>query len=271
VHDSLEVLDREKEYSKVLGRAQSIALVFNALFVAAIPFTYIIDPRLPFVVGAIAFFILFMTTLTARDVLRHHVRRLAWPGFAALRVVGRHCVMFLAILLFGMVSAIYFAFDVVTIALNSLGVSPEHLGWIFAGASLFGSLIGLGIHYLRKLSLAQYMVLDMIILLSVFLAGWSGNVWALIVTTIISVAFWRYRQIIYQDHLLSRYKNGYKSTMLSVMSTSESLNMIWVPVVTAWLVGSYGVTLGFGFIAIGVVIVSTAYMVALSRVFRTTL
>ncbi len=136
----------------------------------------------------------------------------------------------------------YFSFDIVTIALRELGIAPEHLGWIFAVASLVGAAIGLVIHKLKELSLSTYMIIDIGILFSVYLAGYSGNVWLLVVAAVLSISFWRYRRIIYQDHLLASFQTGYKSTLLSVMNTTESLNMLWVPIVTTAVVGGLGVT-----------------------------
>lgn len=268
VHDSLEVLDRTRDYSKVLSRSQSIALLLNAVFVALVPLVYVIDPRATFLLGTVAFLVLFTATLLMRDVLSHQIRPLQWRGLKALRSVFTHKTLFVAVVLFGVIGAIYFAFDIVTIALNKLGISPENLGWVFAAASILGAVIGLFVHHLKRLSLTAYTAVDISVLLSVYIAGWSGSVWALIITAVLSIAFWRYRRIIYQDHLLTRFRNNYKSTMLSVMSTAESLNMLWVPIVTTGVVGLYGVQEGFALIGAGVMVIGTLYIIAMQRAFE---
>lgn len=270
VHDSLEVLQRQKEYSKVLSRAQSLALIVNAGLVALVPLTYAIDPRMPFAIGAIAFLILVAATYGMRDVGKTAEPRklvIRWPGAEALSRVSKNATLLWAVVLFGTVGAIYFAFDIVAIALRTYGVSPEYLGWVYAAASVFGALLGFVIHHLKKLHLSTYLVLDVSILLGVFIAGYLANVWLLIAAAIVSISFWRYRPIIYQDHLLTRYTTSYKSTILSVMGMTESLNMLWVPIVTTGVVGAFGVSKGFGIIAIGAAVVGILYIVAMRRAF----
>lgn len=267
VHDSLEVLNRTNEYSKLLSRAQSIALVLNALFVVLVPFAYAVAPQLAFLLGAVAFSVLFIATMFMRDVTQHELRPLRWPGMTSLRKLYSHKTMLAAVVLFGVVGAVYFSFDIVTIALNKLGIAPEHLGWVFAAASIVGAALGLLIHHLKRVSLLTYMCIDVSILLTVYIAVWSGDLWALIVAAVLSIGFWRYRRIIYQDHLLTRFRNNYKATMLSVMTTAESVNMLWVPIVTTAVVGMYGLQSGFGLIGLGVAVLGILYIAVTYKAF----
>lgn len=268
VHDSLDVLDREHDYSKVLSRAQSIALVLNAVFIALVPLTYAIDPRIPFVIGTFAFLALLASTVLMRDVVQHQVRAIRWRGLIALERLAGNTTLFFAIIFFGIIGAAYFSFDIVTIALRELGIAPEYLGWVFAIASLIGAALGLIVHRLKELSLSKYMAIDVGILLSVYLAGYLGNVWLLAGAAILSVSFWRYRRIIYQDHLLTRFKTGYKSTLISIMNTTESLNMLWVPIVTTAVVGGLGVMQGFGVLGAATAILGVVYFVLMRRAFE---
>lgn len=45
------------------------------------------------------------------------------------------------------------------------------------------------------------------------------------------------------------------------MNTTESLSMLWVPIVTTGIVGAYGVREGFGLLGIGALCVSVLYIV----------
>lgn len=267
VHDSLDVLDRKKDYSKVLSRAQSLALVLNALFIALVPLTYTVDPRLPFAIGTLAFLALLAATFAMRDVEKHRVKAMQWRGLKAIERLSGNVTMLLAIVFFGIIGAAYFSFDIVTIGLRELGFEPEFLGWVFASASLVGAVMGLFIHKLKQLSLSAYMLLDVGILVVLFLAGFSGNVWFLAVMAILSVGFWRYRRIIYQDHLLERFTTGYKSTLLSVMATTESLAALWVPIATTGAVGALGVVNGFGLLAVAATVVGVIYLGLMHYVF----
>ncbi len=260
VHDSLEVLGRKRDYSKVLSRAQSLALVGNATFIALVPLTYAIDPRLPFAIGILAFGVLLIATLFMTDVIDHKsVRPLSLRGFNALERLSANRLLFATIIVFGIVGAAYFTFDIIAVALREFGVSPEYLGWVYATASMVGAVIGLFVHRLKRLKLSKYILLDMTLLLSVYAAGYSANMWVMIVAAVLSISFWRYRRIIYQDHLLERFPGNYKSTLLSVMNTAESLNMLWVPVVTTGLIGYFGVVNGFGLIGVATFMVAIIY------------
>lgn len=270
VHDSLEVLNRLKDYSKVLSRAQSLALILNAILVALVPLTYVIDPRMPFALGTVAFMALVAATFNMHDVgprAQPMDISLRFRRVGAIEKISKNASLLVAIMLFGIIGAIYFSFDIMSIALKYYGVQPEHLGWVYATASIVGAGLGYIIHHLKKLSLTNYLLVDVTILMLVYVAGYSANVWFLMGAVIASVSFWRFRRIIYQDHLLSRYTTQYKTTILSVMGTAESVNMLWVPIVTAGTVGAYGPQVGFGYLAIGVLGISLVYILAMQRAF----
>lgn len=267
VHDSLDVLDRKKDYSKVLSRAQSLALVLNAVFIALVPLTYAFDPRLPFLIGTVAFIALLATTFAMRDVEHHRAKPMQWRGFRAIERLSGNITMLLAIVFFGIIGAAYFSFDIVAIGLRELGLEPAFLGWVFASASLIGAVMGLFIHKLKQLSLSVYMLIDVAVLIALFAAGYSGNVWLLAAMAMLSISFWRYRRIIYQDHLLTRFTTGYKSTLISVMVTTESLAALWVPIATTGAVGALGVVKGFGLLTFAVTVIGIVYIGLMLYVF----
>ena len=105
------------------------------------------------------------------------------------------------------------------------------------------------------------------ILVFLYGAGFIGSLWVLVVATIVSISFWRYRRIIYQDHLLTRFQTGYKATLLSAMNTTESLNMLWVPIVTTAIVGGIGVTVGFGTLGVATTVLGAVYFLLMRRTF----
>lgn len=58
MHDTLVALKREKDYSKVMGRAQSYGLIGNVVLISLVPATYTIHHNLPFVLGFISLLVM---------------------------------------------------------------------------------------------------------------------------------------------------------------------------------------------------------------------
>jgi MFS family permease len=262
VHDSLEVTGETSRYSKVLSRGQSIALLLNALFVGVVPLTYVIDPRLPFLCGTVAFTMLLVGGLGMRNIMvagavllekkRFHLRMLT--------ALGRYKALIAFGFMFGIVGAFYFSFDVMTLALKQYGMPAQYIGIVFAAASLVGAALGLVIHHLKRLSMTQYMLLDMCILVLPFLAGYTKTLWPLIGAIILTVSFWRYRNIMYQDYMLRTYSTKLKTTLLSTMSTTESVHSLWVPIFVTGMVSLYGMSTGLGVALIACIFVAVVYV-----------
>jgi len=244
VHDSLVVLGKEKQYTKVSSRIQSRSLLINAGIIALVPMTYAIDPRAPFLIGTIAYCALFVTSLYLKDSQKvaeaHPIRLLTISKLKNYR-------SFIAFaFIFGAFGALYTGpSDMQTLAFNEYGLNPELIGWLFAAASILGAIIGVFIHYLKKLSILQYAALDVFIVSIAFATYGTGNLIASSVAFLCGMSFWRYRKIIYQDHLLDRYKTRYKATLLSVMNNAEQLHAIWVPILAGGLVYKFGFLVAF--------------------------
>lgn len=203
-----------------------------------------------------------------REVLPHAPRqKLVWRRADALAALARNKLLLFAALLFGTVSAIYFSFDIFTLAMRHYGIKPEFIGFVFAAASLVGAVVGLFIHHLKKLNITHYAFIDVTILLLPFLSAVTANALLLAGSIVISIAFWRFRRIIYQDHLLTLFPTNYKATLISGMSMSESINYVWIPVVTTSIVGVLGFVTGFGVIACAVVGIAVPYVVLMHMLF----
>lgn len=261
VHDSLEIKGELQNYSKRLSHAQSIALLWNALFVATIPMTYAIDPRLPFLVGTAAFAILFFASMYVGEVIeRAPARKMKLPEIKVIRGLLQYKVLIAFGILFGVVGALYYSFDIMTIAMKQFGLKPSYIGWVFALASIFGAFIGLFVHHLKRVPISLYMSIDMIILLLPLIAATTSSYVLLAIAIIINIGFWRYRRIIYQAHVLEKYPTRYKSTIISGMGTTENVNSLWVPIVVTSTAATYGIAHGLGLIGIGVLILSVPYI-----------
>lgn len=267
VHDSLVVVHKEKFYTKILGRAQSIALIANALLVGLVPLTYGIDKRLPFLIGTAAFSILLIVAFNMHDVGRHTTdlvkQRIEW-----IHLRKRHVVLFA--MLFGVVGAVYIApSDFFNIALKEFGLQPQYLGWIFASASIVGAVFGLFIDKLKRFGIERYAFIDVVILCLPFLATATRSVSVVGVAVIINIAFWRYRRIIYQDYLLNKYSTRYKATLLSAMSNLEGINSLWVPIVVSMAIAQFGLSTGLTIFGLGCLLLIPIYTVSAHRFFAT--
>lgn len=267
VHDSLVVVHKEKFYTKILGRAQSIALIVNAVLVGLVPLTYGIDKRLPFLIGTVAFASLLLVAFMMRDVGKHKTelvkQRIEWIHLKKRRVV-------LFALLFGVVGSIYIApTDFFNIALKDFGLQPQYLGWIFASASIVGAIFGLFIDKLKRFGIERYAFIDVVIMCLPFLAAMTRSVPILGVVMIINIAFWRYRRIIYQDYLLNKYSTRYKATLLSAMSNLEGINSLWVPIAVSMAVAQFGLSTGLAVFGLGCLLLVPLYTLSAHRFFAT--
>ncbi len=245
IHDSLVVKKQTHLYTKVLSKAQSTSLITNAILLATVPMTYQLDPRLPFLIGTVAYLALFAFSLNMRD-LRAAKTRFAPESILPPRVIRkRHLLLFG--LSFGIISALYTSsVDTFNVALNQFGIQASYLGWVYAGSSLLGALIGPYIHHLQGIHLSRYLLIDLFMLISLFVAALTGSAYLLAFVVMISVSFWRYRKIIYQSYLLNTYSTTLKATLISAMSNLEQLNSIWIPLALTSLVQYFGLRYGLG-------------------------
>jgi MFS family permease len=267
IHDSLEVRGDVKNYSKILSRAQSLALIINAVLVALVPMTYVIDNRLPFLLGTVAFSMLLLMALLMHDVKRKKPKR-AVRKFSFSIFTGQKKLMIFA-MLFGVVGALYTApSDILNLALKDFGMRPELIGWWFSAASVVGAIIGVWIHLLKNLSFRNYMIIDSLMMISPFFAAFTGSYVLLGVSMVLSIAFWRYRRIIYQDHLLTIYSTKFKATLLSAMSNVEQVNSIWLPIVIAFIVSKFGYSIGLGLTGVFAVVIAFAFVSSGTKVMK---
>lgn len=267
IHDSLTVQGRSDQYSKVLSRAQAIALVINAGLVAIVPMTYHINKSLPFLIGTVAYGILLAVALRMADVPhprpQHSLAKFSWTKiFGQRNIIG-------FFFLFGLVGALYTGpSDMFNLALKSFGFKPEYLGWLFAVSSLIAAAYGPLIHRLKRLPILSYVALDLAIVVLQFVGAFTGSVAVLAIVTVFSMGFWRYRKIIYQDHLLTIYPTKYKATLLSIVNNVEQLNLLWIPIAVATSVSHYGYAYGLGMIGLLAIIVSPLYFFSVKRAFK---
>ena len=244
IHDSLVVLKRTNDYAKVASRAQSLSLIVNAAIIALIPLLYPIDERLPFVVGALAYLVLFSLASLLTEPPVHHDPEKAERTFvrAVRQIVTRKTIWFFAIAGLAMALATGLV-DLYNLSFIELGLSPPYMGLLYAACSVVGASIGFVVHHLRHLSFKQYATLDLGLNAMVMAAIGITQSLPLVVTAfIINMAMWRYQSIMYQHYILLIFGDTrYKATLLSVTNNFKIAHDIWLVLVFTGLASQIGV------------------------------
>lgn len=199
VNECLHVLGREEDTAKVLSKTQSKSLLVNAVLISLVPMTYALNPRMPFMLGAIQFLLLIVVALQMRDIRNpaaNKVEKLS-KDWAA----NHKGYLSFAVLL-GLFAALCTTpSDFRNLVHQANGIPPEYFGWMFAGASLIASFVGVWIHRLKNLGIHKFMIIDSFsIVLSLALFIPASPVLG-ITGFISSMVWWRYRgtyiQILY--------------------------------------------------------------------------
>ena len=266
VHDSLVIKKRIADYTKIMSRTMSISLIGNAILVTLVPMTYKFNPAYPFAIGTFFYLVLFAITFFMHDVERSaSVEKLKVPSFKLIS--GKRNILLFG-LTFGIIAAMFTSpADMVNVALKEYGVRVDLIGWIYGIASVIGAAIGPLFHHLRKIKLSSYLTIDLTMLLGVYFAGYTQNGYLLALAMILSISFWRYRRIIYQDYLLTKYPTQYKATLISAMNNLEQLNSIWLPIMITSVIYSTSTPIGLGLMGLFGLCVAPFYIYSTLKFF----
>lgn len=250
VHDSLQYKNQLSKYTTIMSHNMALSLIVNAIFVSLTGLTYSLDPRLPFILGTTAYALLFLSTFALHDLYppKPKITSFALPRFS---FIFNHKSLLVFALTFGIISALYTSpNDMLNYALREYGLAPQYLGFIYAFGSIGGALLGPLNPVFRRLRPNLYVLLDSLILFSLYLSAASGTATILAVTMVMGISFWRYRRIIYQDYLLRIYPNAYKATLVSTLNNLEQGNAIWLPLLITALISHQGLIRGFSLMTI---------------------
>jgi len=256
LHDCLERWGDVKQYVKVMGRAQSKGLMGNVVLVGVVPMTYALNPRMPFILGVVAFAVLFWISWSFIEPARAKAAVNSANHFKQIIAGVRSFInadtiwLFIAIgLLFGLYSA---PTDYSNLILKDLGTAPQYIGWIFSASSLIGAIGGYMLHYLQRLSFKSFVTLDIAVCCLFFvIIGITRNLWIAVITTLLNLGFWRLRSIMYQHYLLEVFKGTMKKTVLiSIIGFGEQLFVIVLPVSIATIITHFGYYNGYTILGI---------------------
>ena len=148
---------------------------------------------------------------------------------------------------------------------------PTHLfGLVYALSSILGIALGYVIHMLRKLSLQAYTILDTLVLGGTFLlAGLGHSLPTAVASFVISMGWWRLRNILYQHHLLKLFKHSeYKATLVSLYAFFIRCNEVWLPFIFVLSTRLFGYYRGYAIIGASSLIVLVPSLLVATRLAR---
>ena len=245
IHDTLVQQKREKAYTKIVARAQSIGLVGNIVLVAVVSATYKINPH-----GSLLGFVsLLYEPPRARAVSEIHPMKDLLTSLR-LFINRRTFLIFLAI---GLISGFYNgSSDFVNLAFKDLGMAPSLLGVLFSASSAVAVIVSFNASFLKRMPLKYYQMFDLVLVTSMLIGiGLTKSLYFAIPAFLATVGFRRLRNIVYQHHLLDMFpgvKN--KATLISTSSLFGRLNEVWLPLSFGYVIHRFGYYDGFVFISV---------------------
>lgn len=266
IHDSLVAKKQEHDYTRIMSKAMSISLVANSILISLVPMTYFYDQRYPFIIGTLAYLSLLLVTFFMHDLPRTiSTTKFVIPQFK--NIVGKRHILLFG-LTFGIISALYGSgTDTFNVALKEFGIRPDLIGWVFGLSSLLGAAMGPLIHYLSRIKLSYYLMIDVLIVAVTYLAAFMRSPYILGLFMIIGISFFRYRKIIYQNYLLTIYPSNYKATLVSTMNNLEQLNSIWLTIFITFVAYKFEVAIGLGVVGLLALCVGPAFHYSTLRFF----
>lgn len=245
IHDTLIALDRENDYSKVMGKAQSYGLLGNIVLISVVPATYAISHNLPFALGFIAQVVMFVIALNFTFPKASHEVRNINPFEAFKKIVNiKNVALFVfAGVLAGVMNQ---GPQYRELLFQDIGIKVEYFGFLLALGSVLGAVMGWYIHLFDKVSQNKFYLLDLLFISgTLLLVGISRNQILVVLGFALFAAYSRVRLIIVQAKLLNNLKHVYKATLLSTLSIFTCLGDILAVTVLASSISKFKYTNGY--------------------------
>lgn len=247
MHDTLTALKREKDYARVMGRAQSYGLIGNTVLLVAIPATYALHHSLPFILGFISLSVNFLLAASfTYPRLVHKTKVKIKKPFTALRsivTVANLSLFLFAGLLFGVTHR---GGNYRELVYQDVGIPIEYFGILVAVGSLVGVLFGFCLGLVDKLKARTFYLLDLTIIAACMIAVGAGENPIVVVSAfVIFAAYDRVRLILIQSRLLQEVEHAYKATLLSALSLFSVMGEIVMIALLAYFIELGGYQEGY--------------------------
>lgn len=263
MHDTLVALKREKDYSKVMGRAQSYGLIGNVVLISLVPATYAIHHNLPFVLGFISLLVMLWLAISFTYPVDESDRKAKNPFKAFANIVSWQNI---ALFVFAGFTAgvANKGGEYRELLFQDIGVAVALFGFLLALASIVGAILGRYIHILDRLKPMNFYFLDLALMSACFvLMGVTTDPIIVVAGFTFFAGYTRVRQIIFTAKLLHEVQHAYKATLVSALNLFTVIGEIGAIAILAKVIGLNGYSIGyllFGFAIFGIGLVLWSLM-----------
>jgi MFS family permease len=255
IHDTLVVLGQEKDYAKVMGRAQTYGLVGNIILITLVPATYALNHTLPFILGFISLAVMLWLTISFTYPERddtHAAPRNPLRAFKAIVTAENVLLFIFAGLMAGVANK---GAEYQQLLLQNLGVAVALFGVLLAAGSLVGAVMGWYVHQLDRVKTLAFYLLDVVVMaVCLTMVGTSTNPWLAVIGFTLFAGYTRVRLIIFQAKLLHEIQHAYKATLISALNLFTLFGDILAITVLTKYVSSQGY--GAGYVSFGLTVLA---------------
>ncbi len=267
MHDTLVALKREREYAKVLGRAQAYGLAGNVILLILVPATYPIDYRLPFILGFISLLAMLILTISLTSPTTSHVKVAKKSPLDATKSVVTIENMALFIFAGFTAGVSNKGPEFRELVFQDVGIATALFGMLVAAGSLVGAVLGWYIHILDRLKPLAFYMLDLVIIaLCLLIVGVTSNPYIVGVGFILFAGYTRVRMIVFQAKLLHELRHTYKSTLISALSFFSLFGDIIAITLLTKFVSDSGYLRGYAYFAVVVFVIGVLLWIMMASV-----
>lgn len=248
MHDTLKSLNRDSEYSKIMGRSQSYGLLANIVLIALVPATYAVHPSLPFLIGFVSLLVMLCLVISFTYPTQEETAAVAQKKspLAAVRsvVTLQNVALFIFIgILTGVTNK---GVEYRELALQDFGIAAAWLGIVLSATSLVGALAGWFIHAVEKLRPSWFFALDVLLVGgTLVVVGLVHDIYVSAASFIVLGGYSRVRLIPYQAQLFAVSHHAYKASLMSALSLFTLIGDIIAITVVSNLINEHGYAKGY--------------------------
>ena len=254
LYDTLKILGRETEYSRILGRATAVTIV--ASIVAGLlgaPLAAATTLATPVLVSAFIFAASAVVALTFKEPPPQE-QRLSYVATirTGLTEVGRRPVI-RTVIIFGVASSLCFLLPQYFQQpyLKQHGVSTAALGLFLMPARAVSAMVSVGTHRIEARIGARSAIAIMPVLclaVCAVLAGW-GSLWAFALVPVAAGASTA-RSLLISNYINARIASDQRATILSINALATALVLAMCLPVFGYLADHYSLRFVFGVAAV---------------------